>query len=48
MTESPTPLAHSSVFLRDSIKIEFHIAALNELDRVACNIGNSYLNAECR
>ena len=46
MTELPTSLTYSSVVSRYSVKIAFLIAALNDLDITACNIGNSYLNVE--
>ena len=48
MTEAPTSLTYSSVVSRDSVKIAFLIGALNDLDIMACDIGNAYLNAPCR
>jgi hypothetical protein len=33
---------------RESIKIAFLVAALNNLDLMSCDIGNAYLNATCR
>ena len=48
MTEAPASLTYSSVVSRDSVKIAFLIGALNELDVMACDIGNAYLNAPCR
>ena len=48
MTQTPTSLTYSSVVSRDSVKIAFLIAALNDLDLMACDIGNAYLNAPCR
>ncbi|KAL7529743.1 hypothetical protein ACHAXR_003131, partial [Thalassiosira sp. AJA248-18] len=47
-TDTPTSLTFSSVVSRDSVKIAFLIAALNEVDVMACDIGNAYLNAPCR
>ena len=47
MTETPSSLTYSSVVSRDSVKIAFLIAALNEIDIITCDIGNAYLNAEC-
>ena len=47
-TEAPNSLTYSSVVSRESVKIAFLIAALNELDIMACDIGNAYLNAPCR
>ena len=48
MTEAPASLTYSSVVGRDSVKIAFLLAALNDLDLMACDIGNAYLNAPCR
>ena len=48
MTEAPSSLTYSSVVSRDSVKIAFLIAALNDLDVMSCDIGNAYLNAPCR
>ncbi len=47
-TETPTSLTYSSVVSRDSVKLAFMLAALNDLDIMACDIGNAYLNAPCR
>ena len=47
-TETPNSLTYSSVVSRESVKIAFHIAALNDLDLMSCDIGNAYLNAKCR
>ncbi len=47
-TETPVALCYSSVVSRDSIRIAFLIAALNDLDIFACDIGNAYLNARCK
>ena len=47
-TEAPSSLTYSSVVSRDSVRIAFMIAALNDLDVCACDIGNAYLNANCR
>ena len=48
MTEAPNSLTYSSVVSRESVKIAFLIAALNDLDIMTCDIGNAYLNAPCR
>ena len=48
MTESPPSLTYSSVVSRESVKIAFLIAALNDLELMSCDIGNAYLNARCR
>jgi hypothetical protein len=47
MTETPSSLTYSSVVSRDSVKIAFLIAALNNIDIMSCDIGNAYLNAHC-
>ena len=47
-TETPVGLCYSSVVSRDSVRLAFLVAALNELDILACDIGNAYLNAPCR
>ncbi|KAI2498321.1 Reverse transcriptase (RNA-dependent DNA polymerase) [Fragilaria crotonensis] len=48
MTEPPASITYSSVVSRDSVRIAFMLAALNDLDVLACDIGNAYLNAPCR
>jgi hypothetical protein len=51
VTETPASSAiiYSSVVSRDSVRIAFLIAALNDdLNIVACDVGNAYLNAPCR
>ena len=48
MTEAPNSITYSSVVSRDSIRLVFLIAALNDLDIMACDIGNAYLHAPCR
>lgn len=47
-TDTPTQLTYSSVLTRDSVRIGFLIAALNELDILAADIGNAYLQAPVR
>ena len=39
---------YSSVVSRDSVRIALTIAALNDLDILACDIQNAYLTADCR
>ena len=34
--------------LRDSVRIAFLVATLNDLEVFACDIGNAYLNAPCK
>jgi hypothetical protein len=48
MTETPLSLTYSSVVSRESVKITFLIATLNDLNIMSCDIGNAYLNATCR
>ena len=48
LTEPPASITYSSVVTRDSIRIAFLVAALNNLDITACDVGNAYLNAPCR
>jgi hypothetical protein len=47
MTDTPSSITYSSVVSRESVKIAFLIAALNDLDIMLCDIGNAYLNAPC-
>jgi len=39
---------YASVVSRESVRIAFLLAALNELDLMAADIANAYLNAPCR
>jgi hypothetical protein len=48
MTDPPATLTYSSVVSRDSVRIAFLLAALNDIDILACDIGNAYLNASPR
>ena len=48
LTEPPSSITYSGIVSRDSVRIAFLIAALNNLDITACNVGNAYLNAPCR
>jgi len=47
-TDPPATLTYSSVVSRDSVRIAFLIAALNDLDILAADIGNAYINADAR
>ena len=47
-TGAPSSITYSSVVSRDSVRIALMIASLNDLDLFACDIGNAYLNANCR
>jgi hypothetical protein len=44
-TDPPKDMTYSSVISRDSIRIAFLVTALNDLDVLAANIQNAYLNA---
>ena len=47
-TKTPAAMTYSSVVSRDSVRIALTIAALNDLDILACDIQNAYLTADCR
>jgi hypothetical protein len=47
-TKTPAAMTYSSVVSRDSVRIALTIAALNDLDIMACDIQNAYLTADCR
>jgi len=47
-TEVPESITYSSVVTRESVRIAFLVAALNDLDILCADIGNAYLNADCR
>jgi hypothetical protein len=47
-TETPASITYASVVSRDSVRIALLMAALNNLDILAADIGNAYLNADCR
>ena len=47
-TDTPSSLTYSSVVSRDSVRIAFMYAGLNDLEVSSCDIGNAYLNAPCR
>ena len=48
MTNAPSTATYSSVVSRESVCIAFLLAALNNLEILACNISNAYLNAPYR
>ena len=48
MTEILSSVTYSSVVSRDSVKIAFLLAALKDIDVMACDISNAYLNAPCK
>ena len=41
ITVPPSPVTYSSVVSRESVRIEFILAYLNDLDMFACDIGNA-------
>eukprot|EP00934_Nitzschia_sp_Nitz4_P008349 Nitzschia sp. Nitz4//scaffold712_size1567//12//1007//NITZ4_009323-RA/size1567-processed-gene-0.1-mRNA-1//-1//CDS//3329557200//8339//frame0 len=47
-TDTPSSLTYSSVVTRESVRIALTIAALNDVDILACDIQNAYLTAPCR
>ena len=44
-TDVPSESTYSSVVSRDSVRIAFTLAALNDLDVLAADVQNAYLNA---
>ena len=48
MTDTPVDLCYLSVVSRDSVRLAFPVAALNDLDVFTCDIGNAHLNAPCQ
>ena len=47
-TKTSAAMTYSPVVSRESVRIAPKIAALNELEVLACNIQNTYLKADCR
>ena len=47
-TTSPSSITLLLLVSRDSVRIALTIAALNELDIIACDIKNAYLTSLCR
>jgi Reverse transcriptase (RNA-dependent DNA polymerase) len=45
LTDPPKESVYSSVVTRESVRLFFLIAALNDLDVLSCDIQNAYLNA---
>jgi hypothetical protein len=48
VTETPASLTYQSVVSRESVRIAFLIAALNDLDICSADIQNAYITAPCR
>ena len=47
-TDTPASITYSSVVSRDSVRLAFLVAGLNDLDVLAGDVTNAYLNAPCR
>jgi Reverse transcriptase (RNA-dependent DNA polymerase) len=47
VTAPPTTQTYASVVSRDSVRIAFLIAALNDLKLMAADVQGAYLNAKC-
>jgi Reverse transcriptase (RNA-dependent DNA polymerase) len=47
-TDTPSSITYSIVVSRDSVRLVFLIAGLNDLDVLAGDVTNAYLNAKCR
>jgi hypothetical protein len=48
MTDLPSNITYSSVVARDSVRLAFLLAALNDLEILGGDIGNAYLQAETK
>jgi len=48
LTDPPKESTYSSVVSRDSVRLFFLIAALNDVDVLACDVQNAYVNAETK
>ena len=46
MVEAPVAVTYSSVVSRDSVRIAFLVAALNDLEVYAADVTNAYINAD--
>ena len=47
-TDTPASITYSSVVSRDSVRMAFLVAGLNDLDVLAGDVTNASLNAPCR
>jgi hypothetical protein len=45
LTDTPPTMTYSSVVSRESVRIAFLVAALNDIDLLMFDVGNAYLNA---
>ena len=48
MTEAPASMTYSSVVSRDSVRLAFLIAALNDIDIMSIDLENAFIQAPCR
>lgn len=48
MTNPPTSMTYSSVVSRDSVRIAFLVAALNDLDILAADVSNAYIQSDTK
>ena len=48
VTEPPSSITYASVVSRESVRIAFLLAALNDLDILSADVQGAYLNAPCR
>ena len=48
LTDPPSSMTYASVVGRETVRIAFLLAALNDLNMLAGDIQNAYLNAETR
>ena len=47
-TEAPGALTYSSIVARGSVRLSLLTAALNDLDMMAFDIDNAYINSPCK
>ena len=47
-TEPPLSITYASVVSRESVRIAFLVAALNNLDILSADVQGAYLNAPCK
>ena len=48
LTDPPREFTYSSVVSRDTVHLFFLLAALNNVDVLACDVQNAYVNAETK
>ena len=46
-TETPSSITYASVVTRESIRIGFVLASLNDLEVLTADVAGAYLNAPC-